>query len=966
MWRRTLFTASKTVVTAVRRTATLAFAGAVPFAVWAALAGPALGGGTFSASVLRTHDLSAVVPPSADPTGIAFVPARGTLLVVDSEIEETVGAVTHYAGANLWELTLDGAVVRTADLSRLAGGLGITDEPTGIAVDLTTGRAYVTDDDAARVYALDPGPDALVATADDLVTWFSTASAGNTDPEGIAVDPSGSRLYVADANGAEIYVYTPAGVPEGHFDVAAYGVDAPESIEFDGAAGTLLVPARKARLVAEVSTDGALFRLVDAAPSATVAVSALTLLPPGAGTTEPRLLLVDRGVDNNADPAAIDGRLVELTAPPTAAPVGRPLTVDAGADLTVVLPNAVALVAAVADDALPAPATALWSQEAGPALATIADPAAGSTTVSFTAPGMYVLRLTATDGEWLRVDELTVSVRPEGSPDAVDLPLAAPDDDAEERGALASSPFALHLSSADLDLMNDVGTAGTVTMGAVGLRFTGIPVPPGQIVTNATIQLTADRAGNEPTAYTIRAEAADDAAPFAHGLQNITARPTTVAAVPWTPPPWLAAGEATAAERTPDLAALLQEVVGRPGWKAGNALAFVVTGDAVGGRVARSAESARGGRAVLHLEWQPVNANRPPVVAITAPVTNAVVAATTVVTFAATADDPEDGALADTLQWTSTIDGPLGVGGTLLTGTLTPGTHVVTARATDSGGASASASITLTVLGAFPEPTAQLLAAGDVASCGWRGDELTAALLDGLDGPILTLGDNVYPDGTPAQFASCYEPTWGRHKARTYPVPGNHDYHTPGGSGYFEYFGTRAGEPGAGYYSFDLGGWHIVALNSEIAMGAGSAQEQWLRADLAAHPVTCTLAYWHEPRFGSGVTHGNDTRSAAVWRDLYATGADVVLNGHEHKYERFAPQSPAGLLDPNGITQFIVGTAGSINGAFDVPVPNSLVRDASSLGVLRLTLRPTSFDWEFLSVPGGTNHDAGSAACVRP
>ncbi len=257
-----------------------------------------------------------------------------------------------------------------------------------------------------------------------------------------------------------------------------------------------------------------------------------------------------------------------------------------------------------------------------------------------------------------------------------------------------------------------------------------------------------------------------------------------------------------------------------------------------------------------------------------------------------------------------------------------------------------------------------VLAAGDIAGCNWSGDDKTAAMLDGLAGTIVTLGDNVYQDGLPNEFADCFAPTWGRHLGRLRPVPGNHDYHQPGGSGYFGYFGALAGEAGKGYYSFDLGGWHLIALNSEIGMKVGSAQEQWLRTDLAAHPTKCTLAYWHEPRFGSGSTHGNDTRSADVWADLYAAGADVVLNGHEHTYERFALQNPGGSADPNGITEFIVGTGGTVGGSNGTPIANSVVFNATTLGILRLTLHPTGYDWTFLPVPGASFTDSGSAACV--
>lgn len=261
-----------------------------------------------------------------------------------------------------------------------------------------------------------------------------------------------------------------------------------------------------------------------------------------------------------------------------------------------------------------------------------------------------------------------------------------------------------------------------------------------------------------------------------------------------------------------------------------------------------------------------------------------------------------------------------------------------------------------------------LVGAGDIASCTSTGDEATANLLDGIAGTVFTVGDNVYPNGTATEFANCYGPSWGRHKARTRPAPGNHDYNTTGAAGYYGYFGAAAGEPGKGYYSYELGAWHIVAINSNCAAvggcGAGSAQEQWLRQDLAAHPQACTLAYWHHPLFTSDSSHGNATSMRPIWQALYDHGADVVLAGHAHNYERFAPQDPNGVADPaRGIRQFVVGTGGASLRRFGAIKPNSEVRNADTYGVLKLTLHPTSYQWEFVPEAGKIFTDSGSAAC---
>ncbi len=259
-----------------------------------------------------------------------------------------------------------------------------------------------------------------------------------------------------------------------------------------------------------------------------------------------------------------------------------------------------------------------------------------------------------------------------------------------------------------------------------------------------------------------------------------------------------------------------------------------------------------------------------------------------------------------------------------------------------------------------------LLAAGDIAAC-TPGSEATAALLDRLSGTIVTLGDNAYPSGSAEEFARCYAPTWGRHKARTRPVPGNHEYRTPGAWAYFAYFGSAAGEAGRGYYSYDLGTWHMVALNSNCdevgGCHAGSPQERWLRADLAAHPAACTLAYMHHPRFGSG-QHGNNALVEPLWQALYEAGVDVVLAGHEHLYERFAPQDPRGVADPVwGIRQFTVGTGGASRYSVKLVRPNSEVRNDDTYGILKLTLAPDSYQWEFVPAEGKPFTDTGRASC---
>ena len=266
------------------------------------------------------------------------------------------------------------------------------------------------------------------------------------------------------------------------------------------------------------------------------------------------------------------------------------------------------------------------------------------------------------------------------------------------------------------------------------------------------------------------------------------------------------------------------------------------------------------------------------------------------------------------------------------------------------------------------EKTAVLVGAGDIADCkNLSGAEATAKLLDQIPGTVMAVGDLAYPDGSKENFV-CYDKTWGRARSRTRPAPGNHEFHSSGATPYFDYFGKFAGDPKTGYYSYELGSWHVIVLNSECkdvgGCGSGSPQEKWLRADLASHPVACTLAYWHKPLFSSGSAHGNDLTMKPLWDALYEANADVVVNGHDHDYERFAPQTPDGAPDPGrGIREFVVGTGGKSHRPFSEPKPNSEVRDSTAFGVLKLTLKAKSYDWQFIPEEGKTFTDAGSGVC---
>ncbi len=562
--------------------------------------------------------------------------------------------------------------------------------------------------------------------------------------------------------------------------------------------------------------------------------------------------------------------------------------------------------------------------------------------------------------------------------------VSASADDAEENAA-----GGVVTSSSDLELTTD-GAAQTL-----GLRFPRLLVPPGATVVSAAVQFKTDETTAQGTALVFRAQNSAHAAGFVASAKNVSSRPRTAAFVRWSPAAWLKVGEAGFAQRTPNLAPLVQAVVGRPDWRSGNALALVVTG--TGKRVAEAFDGDRLGAPVLSVVYTPPPApNGPPVVVAGPDQTVPLAAAQLGVPLGAgvTDDGLPGGALS--LRW-SLVNGP---DSTMFSAVFTdpaarqtavrlsgPGVYTLRAAASD-GALTAFDELNVTVEGALelgptPEPDAPpvtVVAAGDIACAptsayfgGGQGvgdlcrQASTADLVGQLGADaVLTLGDLQYENGSYANFTASYDLSWGRYKDVTYPVPGNHEYGVPGAAGYFQYFGARAGDPQKGYYSFELGGWHVVALNSNCAAvggcGAGSPQERWLRADLAAHPGGCTLAFWHHPLFSSG-KHGSDPATAALWSALTDAGTELALVGHDHHYERFAPQTAAGVADPRGLRQFLVGTGGKSHYAVTGTKPNSEVRDGNTHGVLELKLAATGYTWRFVPTAGGTFTDAGSAAC---
>lgn len=294
------------------------------------------------------------------------------------------------------------------------------------------------------------------------------------------------------------------------------------------------------------------------------------------------------------------------------------------------------------------------------------------------------------------------------------------------------------------------------------------------------------------------------------------------------------------------------------------------------------------------------------------------------------------------------------------------GTVSATYQVTD-GGATATSQVSITVHPAGRQSN-HLWAVGDIAECGSNEmDDAVGWMLAKTEGTIATLGDTAYSTSSAAEFAECFDPAWGPLLPRIRPAVGNNEYNQPGARPYFDYFGSAAGHPDEGWYSYDIGSWHVVVLNSNCreigGCGPASPQGLWLAADLAAHPSACSLAYWHHPRFSSG-RHGSLPATADLWEMLDRAGADIVLVGHDHLYERFAPQSPGGRKTANGIREFVVGTGGKDFYPFGKAIANSEVRDAKTAGALRLTLHEHSYDWQFFKAAGsGKLADKGTGPC---
>ena len=561
----------------------------------------------FTSALLDTVDMGALLPPSSDPSGITYLPAPADRLVIsDGEIEETVNGIEHFDGANVWELSRSGSIVRTANVSSVPPTVApMTNEPAGMAFNPSNGHYYVSDDGAKRVYDLNPGVDGLLGTAGDTWTWFSTLANGNDnlDPEGITYNTFNGRLYVADGVNREIYEYETDGTLVNHFDVLSFGVNDPESVEFNPVSGTLFVLGQDS-LIVETTTSGTPVDTIDVSASGGLKHAGLAYAPRSDGSGAKSFYIVDRGIDNNVDPNIVDGKLFELSAPTPSPPSNTPPVVSAGDDEDVTLPASASLDGDVTDDGNPAPPsiTTTWAQISGPSNVAFGNASAVDTTASVSIPGIYVVRLTASDGQYSASDDVTLTFSGAGGVQSLDVRVNANSDDAEE----VAGTGIVQRGDGDLDLMTDSSDTKLV----VGTRFNGVSVPAGASITTAYLQFQSDEAHSVPTTLTIKGQAADNPPTFAAVNFDISSRPTTTAAATWSPGAWVGIGDAGLAQRSSDLAGIVQEIVNRPGWTSGNSLVLLVTGG--GQRVAVAHNQNPAAAPLLHVEWTTGSGNSPP------------------------------------------------------------------------------------------------------------------------------------------------------------------------------------------------------------------------------------------------------------------------------------------------------------------------------------------------------------------
>ena len=591
---------------------------AVPaFAIVGGSVAPSAAATAEVANLVAVRATSTWTPPSPDPSGISYNPTTDRLIISDGEVDE----MPLYAGANIYRATRAGGLVGTATT------LPWSNEPTDVAFNPTTGETYYSDDDKKSLFVQpaaggEPPKSAI----------FKTSTFGLTDPEGVAYDPNHNWIWASDGVGSQVFKLEPGpngmfnGVPPGGDDIATqydllkYGATDTEAIEYDAVRDTVVVLDDN-NTIFELDTNGSLLTTIDTTAADVTKAAGITIAPASNGSGARNYYIVDRGLDNNNHPGENDGLIQEISV--NLDPItNRPPAVNAGADQMIDLPETANLMGTAIDDGQPSGTlTYAWSKVSGPGNVTFGSTTNPNTTATFSAIGSYVLRLTADDGGLTNFDDIKVDVYPVGGIRMIQIPISHGADDAIE---VADRPTAtppantfVDLSSADDEFGND-GPATPETV-MTGLRFQNIPVPAGGQIESAKIQFKTDELGTDATSFRIRGEASDNATQFVQGRNaNISSRAATTTTVPWSPPAWNLIGEAGVNQQTPELRGIMQEIIDRPGWAKGNAVAFMVNGTngtlADGRRTAEAKDGLSPPVLLLEFRQQKPPPNDPPTV----------------------------------------------------------------------------------------------------------------------------------------------------------------------------------------------------------------------------------------------------------------------------------------------------------------------------------------------------------------
>lgn len=525
-------------------------------------------------------------PASPDPAGIIYLGHLGDFLISDSEVNE----MTIFTGVNLFRMLPSGSLTATSTTT------SFSDEPTGVTWNPTNHHLFFSDDTGAKsVYELDPGLDGLYGTPDDVVTSFRTGTYGSNDPEGVTYDAADGVLFVVDGVNREVYRVSPGpnGLFDGaddevtHFDTSVFGLEDPEGIAWDSDTGNLYLVGKPSNLVFHVTTTGMFLRTIDISSVNPRKPAGLAYAPSSVDPGTMSLWLVARGVDNGSNPNENDGMAYEIALPAFSGNIPPAVTITGPADGSGSVEGTSVTFSATASDVEDGDLTGVvaWTSSRDGSIGT-----GGSFSTSTLSVGSHTITASVTDSEGLQAsDAITVNVSPEGVI-SLYVRVAAGSDDAEE-----SATGNVSRTSSDLELVHD-GSDQTV-----GMRFNDVSLPPGAIVTSATIQFQVDEAHSGATSLTIQGEATDNAATFSGTSGDVSTRARTVSSVPWSPAPWPTVGEAGPDQRTPDIASVVQEIVSRPGWASGNALSILITG--TGKRTAESYDGLAAAAPLLRIDY---------------------------------------------------------------------------------------------------------------------------------------------------------------------------------------------------------------------------------------------------------------------------------------------------------------------------------------------------------------------------